>query len=327
MELHQVRYFLAVAEELNFSRAAEKCDVSQPALSRAIILLEHEFGGPLLHRERRLTNLSPLGRMVRPYLEQIARESDETLRLARQYAGTGAEKHSLRLGIMTTIAPNQFTDLIMAVPRAYAGVDMMLSDANSFELERRLTAGEIDAAIYALPGKEPGPELHLLPLFREQMVIAVHPTHRFANQEAVRVKDLSGESYIHRNHCEFAGYADGILQSQGVTVAPAYFSDSEEWTQAMIAAGLGFGFMPRHSVTHPGVIGLPVIEPEFWRIVNLVTMTERAHSPALGVLVREAMRKEWFGAKAIALEQAPGDGEHHRIVGIGSGDLRTKSES
>jgi DNA-binding transcriptional LysR family regulator len=299
MELHQVRYFLAVAEELNFSRAAEKCNVSQPALSRAIILLEHEFGGPLFHRERRLTNLTPLGRMVRPYLEQIARESDETLKLARQHAGL--ERHTLKLGIMTTVAPNQFTDLILAVPRAYAGVDMVLSDANSFELERRLTAGEIDAAIYALPGKEPGPELHLLPLFREQMVIAIHPGHRFANQQAVRVKDLGGENYIHRNHCEFAGYADGILQSQGVTVAPAYYSDSEDWTQAMIAAGLGFGFMPRHSVNHPGVVALPVVEPEFWRIVNLVTMTERAHSPALGVLVREAMRKEWFGAKTIAL--------------------------
>jgi DNA-binding transcriptional LysR family regulator len=303
MELHQVRYFVAVAEELNFSRAAEKCNVSQPALSRAIILLEHEFGGPLFHRERRLTNLSPLGRMVRPYLEQIARESDETLKLARQHAGV--ERHTLKLGIMTTIAPNQFTDLILAVPRAYAGVDLMLSDSNSFELERRLTAGEIDAAIYALPGKEAGPEFHLLPLFREQMVIAIHPGHRFANQQAVRVKDLGGEDYIHRNHCEFAGYADGILQSQGVTVAPAYFSDSEEWTQAMIAAGLGFGFMPRHSVNHPGVVALPVIEPEFWRVVNLVTMTERAHSPALGVLVSEAMRKEWFGARAIALEDSP----------------------
>jgi DNA-binding transcriptional LysR family regulator len=239
--------------------------------------------------------------MVRPYLEQIARESDEALKLGRQHAMT--DKHTLKLGIMTTIAPGQFTDMIMAVPRAQVGVDMMLSDANSFELERRLMAGEIDAAIYALPGKAPGPELHFLPLFREQMVIAIHPEHRFANQESVRVKDLGGESYIHRNHCEFAGYADGILQSQGVTVAPAYFSDSEEWTQAMIAAGLGFGFMPRHSVNNPGVIALPVIEPEFWRVVSLVTLTERAHSPALGVLVREAMRKEWFGAKAIALAE------------------------
>lgn len=306
MELHQVRYFLAVAEELNFSRAAEKCDVSQPALSRAIIQLEEEFGGPLFHRERRLTNLSPLGRMVKPYLEQIWRDSDDTLRMARELAGKAEEeKRTLKLGIMTTIAPSQFTDLIMAVPRAEAGVNMVLSDANSFELEQRLADGDIDVAIYAFPGRDKDGKFSRIPLFREQMVIVVHPRHRFANLETVRVKDLDGEAYIHRNHCEFAGYADGILKAHGVSVSPAYFSDSEEWTQAMIAAGLGFGFMPRHCVNHPDVVAVPVIEPEFWRVVHLVTVAERAHSPALGVLVREAMRKEWFGAKAISLAESP----------------------
>ena len=80
-------------------------------------------------------------------------------------------------------------------------------------------------------------------------------------------------------------------------------SDATPLFTLRLAAGLGFGFMPRHSVNNPGVIGLPVVEPEFWRVVNLVTMTERAHSPALGVLVREALRKEWFGNKAIALAE------------------------
>ncbi len=305
MELHQVRYFLAVAEELNFSRAAEKCNVSQPALSRAIILLEAEFGGPLFHRERRLTNLSPLGRMVKPYLEQIWHESDEALRAAREYAGKTEEKHTIKLGIMTTIAPDQFTDLIAAVPRSHAGINMVLSDANAFELEKRLADGDIDAAIYALPGKDANGKFHHIPLFREQMVIVVHPQHHFANLAAIPVRDLNGEAYIHRNHCEFAGYADGILAAHGVTVSPAYYSDSEDWTQAMIAAGLGFGFMPRHSVNNPDVVALPLIEPEFWRVVSLVTIADRAHSPALGVLVREAMRKEWFGMKAIALAEGP----------------------
>ena len=68
MEMHQVRYFLAVADELNFSRAAEKCNVSRPSLSRAIQLLEGEFGGQLFRREYSRTQLSELGKMVRPYL-------------------------------------------------------------------------------------------------------------------------------------------------------------------------------------------------------------------------------------------------------------------
>src|SRR5882724_7842369 len=67
MEMHQVRYFLAVAEELNFTRAAEKCNVSQPSLSRAIQMLEQEFGGPLFWRERGRTHLTELGQMIRPH--------------------------------------------------------------------------------------------------------------------------------------------------------------------------------------------------------------------------------------------------------------------
>jgi len=75
----------------------------------------------------------------------------------------------------------------------------------------------------------------------------------------------------------------------------------------MVAASLGFAFMPANAVKHPGVVALPVVEPEFWRKVNLVTVRGRPHSPGLGALVREAMRKKWFGNKAIAAGLA---GEH-----------------
>ena len=70
MEIHQVRYFLAVVETLNFTKAAERCNVSQPALTRAIQLLEHELGGLLFRRERANTHLTELGRMVLPHLKQ-----------------------------------------------------------------------------------------------------------------------------------------------------------------------------------------------------------------------------------------------------------------
>ena len=70
MEMQQVRYFVALAQTLNFTRAAEQCNVSQPALTRAIQQLEHELGGPLFHRERGNTHLSELGRMMLPYLQR-----------------------------------------------------------------------------------------------------------------------------------------------------------------------------------------------------------------------------------------------------------------
>jgi len=108
---------------------------------------------------------------------------------------------------------------------------------------------------------------------------------------------MNGETYIHRVNCEFAGYADGVLREKGVTCNPVYWSERDDWTLAMVAAGLGFAFMPANAVKHPGVIGLPVVQPEFWRQVGLVSVRGRRYSPGVGSLVREAMRKTWFGKR------------------------------
>jgi DNA-binding transcriptional LysR family regulator len=72
----------------------------------------------------------------------------------------------------------------------------------------------------------------------------------------------------------------------------------------MVAAGLGFAFLPANSAKHTGVVALPIVEPEFWRQVNLVSVRGRPHSPAVGALVREAMNKKWFGKKALATKAA-----------------------
>jgi DNA-binding transcriptional LysR family regulator len=300
--MQQIRYFLAVAEELNFTTAAERCNVSQPALSRAIMALEQELGGALFHRERRFTHLTELGRLVQPYLADVY----ETSRRAQQTAIAFAksEKHRLRLGIMSTIAPSEFIELIKQVRAAHPRTEMQLCDSDSQSLRSKLLAGDLELTVYAMPGGEPDDRTHCLPLFREQMMIVVHPGHRLANQSAIRVKDIDGENYIHRNNCEFAGYADKILAQQGVTVNPAYWSDRDDWTLAMVAAGLGFGFLPAHCSQHQGVVALPVVEPEFWREVSLVSVRGRRHTPAVGALVREAMRKLWFGERALGLEPA-----------------------
>jgi len=302
MDIHHIRYFLAVCETRNFTRAGEKCNVTQPALSRAIKLLEDEFGGALFHRERRFTHLTELGRMVETYLEGVFENSRQAKQIAEQYVHL--KKTPLKVGIMSTIAPDEIIELIAAVRAHHPGVELHLCDADAASLRRRLLEGDLEAAIYALPSNVPDEDVHSLPLFQEQMVMAVHLNHRLANQRSVRVKDMSNESYIHRNNCEFAGYADAILAEQGVTVSPVYWSDRDDWTLAMIAAGLGFGFMPEHTAKHPGVVPLPITDPEFWREVNLVTVRGRRHSPAVGALVREATQKRWFGERAKALSAA-----------------------
>jgi len=305
MEMHQVRYFLAVAQELNFSRAAEICNVTQPSLSRAIQQLEGELGGPLFHRERRLTHLTDLGQMVLPHLETVYNAAVKAKKLSQDLSQL--KRVPLKLGIMSTISPDEIVDLISALKMRYDGLELRLCDAGARDLRERLLAGDLEAIIYALPGEESDERMHVIPLFREQMVIAVHQGHRLARDRAFPVKELNGEYYIHRVNCEFAGYADHILEEKGVTCMPTYWSERDDWTLAMVAAGLGFAFMPENAVKHPGVVALPVVEPEFWRQVNLVTVRRRPHSPGLGALVREAMRKKWFGNKAITAHLAEED--------------------
>ena len=300
MEMHQVKYFLAVAEDLNFTKAAERCNVTQPALSRAIQQLEGEMGGPLFHRERGNTHLTELGRMLQPHLRQMYERSQSAQQLARDYVRL--KKTPLKIGIMSTIAPDQIIDLIAAIKTRHPGIELHLCDSDVNDLRKRLTEGELELAIYSRPGGEPDDRTHVLPLFKEQMLIALHPEHALARQSAVRVREMNGENYIHRNNCEFAGYADAILAEQGVTCTPTYWSDRDDWTLAMVAAGLGFAFLPANSSRHPGIVALPIIEPEFWREVSLVSVRGRPHSPAVGAMVREAMSKRWFGAKALGMQ-------------------------
>ena len=302
MEMHQVRYFLAVAEELNFSRAAEKCNVSQPSLSRAIQLLEAEFGGKLFRREHSHTHLSDLGKMIRPHLETVFNATAKAKQLSRDVGQM--KRVPLKLGIMSTISPDEIVDLIAALETRHEGLELQLCDASASELRKRLLSGDLEVVIYALPGEEFDERTHVQPLFSEQMVIAVNRSHRLANEPGFPVKELNGERYIHRMNCEFAGYADHILQDKGVTCTPTFWSERDDWTMAMVAAGLGFAFMPKNAVKHPDVVGVPVVEPEFWRQVNLVTVRGRPHSPGVGSLVREAMRKKWFGKQAIAARMA-----------------------
>jgi DNA-binding transcriptional LysR family regulator len=239
-------------------------------------------------------------------LEDVFEAAMKAKRLSQEVAQL--KRVPLKFGIMSTISAAEIVDLISALKKRYDGLELRLCDSNARDLRDRLLGGELEAVIYALPGEEDDARIHSMPLFREQMVIAVHSEHRLAKDAAYPVKELNGEAYIHRINCEFAGYADHILREKGVTCTPTYWSERDDWTLAMVAAGLGFAFMPESAAKHPGVIALPVVEPEFWRTVNLITVRGRRYSPGVGALVREAMRKEWFGQKAIAAQiaqQAP----------------------
>ncbi|MGZ8386645.1 MAG: LysR family transcriptional regulator [Rhodoplanes sp.] len=237
MEMHQVRYFLAVAEQLNFTKAAESCNVSQPSLTRAIKLLEEEFGGLLFHRERANTHLTDLGRTVRPHLQQIYDEAHAAKRLAQDLAKL--RRVTLKLGIMCTVAPTQLIDLLTSVQTRYDHIEIELTDASARELETMLLDGNLEVAILCRPDRELDERIHTMPLFREQMMVVVPPNHLLATKDAIRVKDLHGMNYVNRAKCEFNGYAGQFFREQGVECRTVYRSERDDWVLAMIRSGLG----------------------------------------------------------------------------------------
>jgi LysR family hydrogen peroxide-inducible transcriptional activator len=302
MEMHQVRYFLALSEDLNFTRAAERCHVAQPSLTRAIKQLEDEMGGALFHRERANTHLTELGRTLKPYLEQVYSRAEQAKREAQEFIRLN--KTPLRLGLMCTVAPTYLLDLVAAVRTRHPGIELQIIDAAAKQLQERLIAGALDIAIFALPNLAAEERLHYQALYREQFQIVLEPRHRLAAQPAVRVKDLDGEHYLSRVNCEFGDAADAVFDAQGVAGPTVYQSERDDWILAMVAAGLGYAFMPALCVDHPGVAARPLIEPEIWREVALVTVRGRPHSPGVGALVQEAMRLPWVGRPALAVEKA-----------------------
>ncbi len=300
MEMHQIRYFLSLCDELNFTRAAKRCNVTQPSLTRAIKALEEELGGPLFHRERANTRLSELGKIVRPHLEQVYRGAEDAKRQAHDRIR--ARKTPLRIGLMCTIAPTHLIELLGALQERHPDVELQIVDAEARQLRDLLIAGDLEAAIYAMPLTPPDDRLHYLPLYREQFVIVVHPRHRLAGKNAIRVAELDGERYLNRTNCEVAGPASRIFAEVGAKCTKVFRSERDDWILAMAAAGFGFGFMPELCVAHAGVVSRPLIEPEFWREVALVTVRGRPHSPAVGAIVHEAMRMRWAGQAPLAVQ-------------------------
>ena len=139
MEMHQVRYFLAVCKTLNFTRAAERCNVAQPSLTRAIQKLEEELGGPLFRRERNRTHLTELGRLMLPHLRALRDASMAASAEAEDYHKL--EKAPLRLGIMCTIGPARLVNFLARLHREIPSLELQLQEAPGAPSGRRSPGG------------------------------------------------------------------------------------------------------------------------------------------------------------------------------------------
>ncbi len=288
--MRQIRYFLAVAETNNFTRAAQRCNVSQPAMTRAIQSLEAELGGPLLRRERNQTHLTDLGRLVLPHLMDVASELDIARTTARQFLKlTDAP---VNLGVMCTVGPVRFASFLARFRHENPGVQLTMIENMPAKLLEIMEEGKLDVAVLAQPEPLPA-RVDAIPLYREQYVAAFPPGHRFAAMDKVRFTDMDGENLLLRISCEYADVLGGHFQKQNVKLKFGYRSEREDWIQIMIMAGLGVSVIPQYLIMQPGLHTRPLIEPEVIRDVVLVTVAGRRFSPAVATFVRAIKLHQW----------------------------------
>lgn len=145
MELHQARYFLAVASTLNFTRAAEQCNVTQPALTKGVQKLEQELGGQLIYRERQLTQLTDLGKEVLPMLERTLTSAEAVRRRAQEFQRK--EVAPLKIGLAPSISASLVLDPIAEIAKFVPGLRVELREGTAEELVDLLLEGKINAAM------------------------------------------------------------------------------------------------------------------------------------------------------------------------------------
>lgn len=285
MDLNQVRYFLALSETLSFTKAAEKCCVTQPTMSRGIKMLEQEFGAELVRRERGRTHLTELGRIVRPRLEAALAQMEAVQAEAMDF--TSVTKTTLKLGVMCTIGPTRLIPIISMLAERAPQLSIELHEAKSERIVELLAEGSLDVAIAAVPKYPDIITTH--PLYEEQYVVAFPRGHRFEKMESVPVNELHEEPYLERLNCEYVLHYEKAAGKFNVEPEVRYRSEHEDWIQAMILAGMGCACMPEYMALFPDLMRRPLVEPKIRRTVSVATVRGRRHTPAIDLFCRLCM--------------------------------------
>ena len=290
MELHQIRYFLTACDTLNFTRAARQCGVSVPSLSRAIRALEGELGGQLFRRERHLTHLTDLGRLMEQHFSTIGAAADAAKRDAESYRRVAGGP--LRLGVFASMGARLLTGFLTAVRVEAPDLEIQIWEANCEELETALLGNQIDVALTSTPQHDD--RVRAAPLYREPYHVAFAPGHRFERMQTVPLRELEGEDYIKRLHCEFpANFVLLGVPQPFESLRVRYSGEREDWIQCMVKAGLGCAVMPQSLPMLDGIVTRLLVEPEVSRQISLITAAGRPHSAPVATVTQAARRHAW----------------------------------
>jgi LysR family hydrogen peroxide-inducible transcriptional activator len=253
MELHQLRYFIAVARLRNFSRAADRCHVSQPSLSQQIMKLEDELGERLFERTKRKVELTPAGEL---FLEHAVHVTDE-IELARDAVRDVRTlvRGRVILGALPTIAPYYLPARLRTFAERFPGIEVVVNEDTTAKLAQAVLDKEIDLALVSLPVNGRG--LLVEKLFDEELLVVMPARHRLASKARLSLRDMKDERFIlmHESHC-LSGQALHFCHAQGMAPNINFRSAQIETILAFVGSGHGVSIVPamsRRESLFPGI--------------------------------------------------------------------------
>lgn len=241
MEMHQLRYVVAVARTGTFSRAAEQCHVAQPSLSQQIQKLEDELGERLFDRMKREAKLTSHGEAFLRRAVRILEEVDAAKREATD--ARDLLRGTLTVGVLPTIAPYLLPGVMAAFTGRFPGVEVVVQEDTTARLLKLALGYEIDFALTSLPIDDN--RLEVRELFSEELLLALPPGHPLTRKRSVALADLEGERLIvmKEGHC-LGDQVLGFCERRDFKPAISFRSAQLETIQAMVSSGLGLSLIP-----------------------------------------------------------------------------------
>ncbi len=248
MTLTELRYIVALSQEGNFSRAAERCSVSQPTLSVAIARLEDELGVQLFERGKGFVSPSPVGQRIVEQAQTALREADKVRQIALY--GRDQLEGPLRLGIIHTIGPYLLPQLIHALKVVAPAMPLAIEENMTSNLDEMLRDNAIDVAIIALPFEVPG--VLTRALYDEAFKVIVPRGHPWETKEFINPEDVAGDEVLllKAGNC----FRDQVLGACPQVSSPETdirLGHSIGTIRCMVASGLGVSVLPEGALRHP----------------------------------------------------------------------------
>jgi LysR family hydrogen peroxide-inducible transcriptional activator len=285
MEVHQLRYFRAVARHGTFTRASEVEHVAQPSLSQQILKLEAELGGRLFDRLPRSAKLTVFGKAFLPKAERILRELEEARSELRDMCGN--EKGEVIVGIIPTIAAYLLPRLLNGFTTRHPLISIKILEDITPALLQRLHEGTIDVAVAALPVE--GNDLASVELFNERFYAVLPEKHRLASRRAITLTQLNREPFLllKEGHC----FRDSLIAAcHKFRMSPSIVFESGQFASilAMVSSGMGVSAVPAMAVqAQPGCKFIPISGKHSTRTVGLVTSRHHYQSRAQRLLMKQ----------------------------------------